>query len=317
MPLPAVSVIIPAYRHAEHVNQAVASVLRQTFADYELIVVDDASSDEVVRQYRFPNEVRFIQRMVNSGRAAVPRNEGYRVSRGKYLAFLDMDDLYLPDKLASQVAILEAHPQAALTFCHRVDVDETLRPFTRHKKPRRVPSDCLREMVTKCLIRTVGQTLIRRDVFEALGGFDENIVATADWDLYIRLAHRAPVIADPKPRVLCRRHAGQQSQNLWRMRMGNIAVLEKTNTWLPHERPDLAGRIRRRLARSYFRLARMQMARGDEFDAVWQSICTGQNYCAFHPRAVEMLVRAAWYGGSRIASGKQVRVRAGEGGSCP
>jgi len=269
---PLVSVIIPAYRRADFLNQAIASILRQTLTDYEIIVVDDCSGAEIVARYQLPPMARLIVRAANSGRASIPRNDGFHASHGQYLAFLDMDDVWAPEKLASQVATLDAHPDIGVTFCHYTEVDETLTPQRIQTPPPRLATDILKQVLARNMIRTPSLALIRRSVLEAVGGFDEKIICTADWDLWIRLARLTTFHADAERLVLYRYSAGQQSKNLLRMRRGGVVVLQKALEWVKQERPDLLPILHRRLAHLYSRYAWTQMSAGEEIPAVLHSL---------------------------------------------
>lgn len=288
---PLVSVIIPAYRRADFVNQAVASIGRQTFTDYEIIVVDDGSGDKLVGRYALPPEVTLIMRTDNSGRASIPRNEGARAARGRYLAFLDMDDIWLPEALATLVRLLNTHPQAALAFCHYTGVDESLQPVEQQVPPPVLQADALEQLLTRCIIRSTSIVLFRREAFEAAGGFDDAIIGTADWDLYLRLASSTPFAADPARLVQYRWHPGQQVCDKRRMHAGNVTVLEKAKGWLPAVRPDLRAHLRRQLARRYYAMARQQIIDGDDSHAVLQTCRAAlrHHWCSF--LAVRVLFR--------------------------
>ncbi|MHB9110290.1 MAG: glycosyltransferase family 2 protein [Armatimonadota bacterium] len=271
---PLVSVIIPAYRRADFVNQAVAGILQQTFTDYEIIVVDDASGEDVVRQYQLPAAAILIRRTVNSGSAAIPRNDGFRAARGKYLAFLDMDDLWLPEKLASQVAVLDAQPEVGVAFCHYTLVDEALNPESRQAQAPKIGADALAQMIAGNFIRSPSQALIRRSVMEAEGAFDETIVGTSDWSLWLHLTRSSRFAGDPAPLVLYRRHKGQQSKDMRRMRRGGIIVLEKEREWIARERPGLLPLLQHHLAQRYYVYAKAQMRLGDDVSAVYRTLHT-------------------------------------------
>lgn len=310
---PVVSVIIPAYRRADFTNQTVASVARQTFTDYEIIVVDDGSGDDIVRDYQFPPSVRLIRRETNSGHPSVPRNEGIRAARGRYLAFLDMDDIWLPEKLATQVALLDARPEVGVTFCHYQEVDEVQHLLAKQRPPTRVTGDALRQMLNFCFIRTPSQTLIRRTALEAAGVFDEGIFGGEDWDLWLRLAAGTQFHADPTCAVLYRRSPSQLSRNRLRMRLGNVAVLEKTRHWCTEERPDLLPHLRYQLAVQYYQYAKLQIARQEEIPAIYRTVKTA---VACHPgalRAYQGFFRLAFYAlkrrlmGDRLADDAVVR----------
>lgn len=293
--MPAVSIIIPAYGRADFVNQAVAGIGQQTFTDYEIIVVDDGSGDVVVAGYQLPPTAKLIRRETNSGRASIPRNDGFRVSRGRYLAFLDMDDVWLPEKLASQVAILDAHPEIGVTYCHYHQVDEILQPLPKQIDPPSVGADFLAEMIDRCFIRSPSLTLIRREALEAAGVFDEEIIGTCDWDMWLRLARSVAFHLDPSPLVRYRVYGNQQSQNQPLMRRGNIVVLEKQRQWITGNRPDLLPFFRRTLSRRYYLYLETQLAMGDDVPAIRHTLAA-----AFANRPASLRVykgygRLAWY----------------------
>ena len=114
---PLVSVIIPAYNAQKYIREALDSVLAQTYSSFEIIVVEDSSTDDtakIIKSYIDPR-VKFVHQEKKGQTAA--RDEGMRRASGKYLAFLDADDVYLPQKLERQVGYMEAHPECGLCYC--------------------------------------------------------------------------------------------------------------------------------------------------------------------------------------------------------
>lgn len=242
---PTVSVIIPAYNMPNYLNQAVESVCSQTFTDYELIVVDDASSDEVVSQYKLPPNARLIRRKERFGAAAATRNTGLKEARGKYVAFLDQDDIWFPDKLSMQVEALEHSPHASLVFCHYILVNELLEPLEKQDKPVDAISDSFLQIIDHCFIRTPSTVLVKRDVLDACGLFDEQIMGASDWDLYIRIARDHKFIVIPDSLVQYRMHQDQLHHQNKMMNEAMIQIMQKTYAWALKERPALAGTVRR------------------------------------------------------------------------
>ncbi|MHB9109254.1 MAG: glycosyltransferase family 2 protein [Armatimonadota bacterium] len=292
--MPTVSVIIPSHRSADFTNQAVASVMRQTFTDYEIIVVDDGSGDDVVSRYRFPPSVRLIRRQQNSGGASAPRNAGIRAARGRYLAFLDSDDIWLPDKLAMQVAVLDTRPEVGVTFCHYQVVDEVLHPLARQLPPVDLTGDVVRQLLISCFIRTPSLTLVRRTALEAAGEFDETLTRGEDWGLWLRLAALTTFHADPACAVLYRRSPGQLTADWYLMRLGNIAVLENARAWCAATRPDQLLFLRYQLSMEYYKLAKQQIALREEVPVIYQTVKAA---VARHPGALR-----AYQGFFRLAS---------------
>lgn len=266
---PLVSVLLTTYNRPEFLNQAVASVLDQTFTDYEIIVVDDGSDLEAVQRYQLSDRVRLI-RQVRRGRAAYGRNAGIRAASGKYLALMDDDDIWLPGKLEAQVKALEARPEAGLTYCHYTFVDDSLSTLALQKEPEAYPHDALRWMLHHCFILSPSCVLIRRDVMIECGMFDENLVSCCDWDAWIRIASRYPLHAEPERLVLYRRHEGQISLRKGTMRIWDAQVLENALSTVKAEHPRLTVFARRRLSFALRSVVRYQMQYEDDLSVTGQ-----------------------------------------------
>nr|HPQ82045.1 glycosyltransferase [bacterium] len=188
MPDPAVSVVIPSYNRFSFLVQAIESVLRQSFENWELVVVDDGSTDETrdfLNSMRDPR-VRSV-RQENAGVSSA-RNRGVYESQAEHIAFLDSDDLWLPRKLGVQLDFFGRNPQAAI--CQTEEIWERrgrrVNPRLRHaKKSGRIFCDCL----PLCIV-SPSAVMMRRCAFDELGGFDESLPACEDYDLWLRAALR-------------------------------------------------------------------------------------------------------------------------------
>lgn len=179
-----VSVIIPAYNQAEFIPEAIDSVLGQSQQDWELIVVDDGSTDATataVQAYADPR-IRYVYQE-NRGLPGA-RNSGIRHATGEYLAFLDADDYYHPEKLATQGRHLDQNPRIGLSYASRISVDEKGNPLRLRRPP---PSVSLASFIEGFPF-TINDLLIRRRWIERIGGFDESFfLHSEDRDFYIRL----------------------------------------------------------------------------------------------------------------------------------
>ncbi len=185
-----VTAIIPTYNRAGMVGEAVASVLAQTFADLELVVVDDGSTDDTAGALsRFDDPRLAVRRTPNRGVAAA-RNLGIRLARGRLVAFLDSDDVWLPEKLARQVAFMEHTGHAAS------QTQETWIRRGRRVNPRRVhlkrDGDFFQSALALCLV-SPSSAMVRREFLDRLGGFDESLLACEDYDLWLRMLLRGPI----------------------------------------------------------------------------------------------------------------------------
>lgn len=186
---PAVSIIIPTYNRADLIGETLQSVLGQTYQSFEIIVVDDGSRDgteKVVAALGDPR-IRYFWK-TNSGLPAPNRNVAIRMSRGRYIAFLDSDDLWLPEKLAIQIQWMEAHPNVGLTCTNALGFDGT-KPAWRLNKislvRRRTLSDLLQENFIANLT-----VVVRRECLDRVGLFNEDpqLRALEDYELWIRIA---------------------------------------------------------------------------------------------------------------------------------
>ncbi len=187
--MPIVTAVIPTFNMGLYVGDAIRSVLGQTLRDVEVIVVDDGSTDDtrdVVTS--FGTQVQYYYQP-NAGQGAA-RNLAIRASKGKYVAFLDADDIWLPEKLRRQVELLERLPEVGLTGCGYSVRDEggttvlfeVVRPdFPSHRTLRRMLSIC------QLLPGSGSGVMVRRSCFDAVGLFDETLRIAQDWDMWVRL----------------------------------------------------------------------------------------------------------------------------------
>lgn len=202
--MPAVSIIIPTFNRADTIEASIRSVLQQTFQDFELIVVDDASTDDTVATVSAIEDRRLtLVRAAANGGGARARNLGLQHTTAPLVAFQDSDDFWLPDKLASQVRkVTEAGPGCVGTFCSFIYLTGTraaLLPAVAEIPAEDVP----RTLFRRNLIST--QTLLaRREDLDAIGGFDPEMPRFQDWELCIRLAQRGTILHDPAAGVVVR-----------------------------------------------------------------------------------------------------------------
>jgi glycosyltransferase involved in cell wall biosynthesis len=223
-PQPLVSVIIPTFDRAPWVGEAIASVLAQTYPHLELIVADDGSHDatsEVVQA--FGPALTYI-RQPHAGVSAA-RNRGVAASCGELVAFLDSDDLWLPGKIAAQVALLQ-QPQAQACYTDEIWIRHGVRVNSKHIHQKH--SGWLFEpSLPRCII-SPSSILLRRTLWDQLGGFDESLPACEDYDLWLRLTLVTPVLLLPE-RLIVKRggHADQLSRCIPVLDQYRITALEK------------------------------------------------------------------------------------------
>jgi glycosyltransferase involved in cell wall biosynthesis len=186
-----VSVIIPTYNRARKVARAITSVLYQTFRDYEVIVVDDGSRDGTNAVLPlFTPHITALKHEENRGVSAA-RNTGIKASRAPLIAFLDSDDYWLPEKLAEQTAFFKAHPQAMACQTQErwIRNGKRVNPGKKHLKPG---GNLFEPSLKLCLV-SPSAAMVRRDLLEAVGLFDESLPVCEDYDLWLRISCRYPI----------------------------------------------------------------------------------------------------------------------------
>ncbi len=201
---PRVSVIIPTFNRSIFIGEAIESVLKQSFGDFEVIVVDDGSSDATVDVVSAIIDDRLIfLTQENRGRSAA-RNRAIALARGKYIAFLDSDDVYLGDKLAWQVAYLDLHPDVDMVYTSALCIDDQGRLLDKQSYVASEEGYIYKEVAFfRPLTITLPTVMLRRKVLDSVGVFDESLDRFEDTDLWRRIAkkHRIGIIAEPTCRL--------------------------------------------------------------------------------------------------------------------
>jgi len=198
---PQVSVIIPTYNRGWVIKEAIDSVLAQDYTEFELIVVDDGSTDhtsDVLDSYR--NDIKVLSQK-NKGVSAA-RNRGIAEASGKFIAFLDSDDLWLSQKLSVQIEFFNQTPDALICQTEEVWIRNGLRvnPRKRHKKPSGM---IFKPSLELCLV-SPSAVMIQRNLIDRVGEFDENLPACEDYDLWLRISCRFPVHLIDAPLIIKR-----------------------------------------------------------------------------------------------------------------
>ena len=186
-----VSVIIPTYNRAKKVCRAVGSVLDQTYRDFEVIVIDDASTDDTEERLReFTGRIQVIRNHVNRGVSAA-RNRGINESGGRYIALLDSDDYWLPEKLKVQVEFFRQNPDAVICQAKEIWIRKGKRvnPGQKHLKPS---GDIFVPSLKLCLV-SPSAVMFKRSLLDEVGMFDETFPVCEDYDLWLRIAGKYPI----------------------------------------------------------------------------------------------------------------------------
>jgi glycosyltransferase involved in cell wall biosynthesis len=240
---PTVSVVIPAYGHRDFIGRTLDSVFAQTWTDYEIIIINDGSPDDteaVLQPWLARSAIRYVKQK-NAGVAAA-RNRGIGLAKGEFIALLDDDDLWPPNKLASQVELMRSNPTAVMVYGNLSYIDSRDAPyipldwegkplFARCHGPDNLgPSGQVFEaFAEENWIISPGQTLIRRSTLIGMGEppLDPAIWGADDWDLWLRLADRGHVLYRSEITLHYRFHANNTSRNAVRMNANSLKVLRK------------------------------------------------------------------------------------------
>ncbi len=209
--MPKVSVIIPSFNSEKTVSMTVESALAQTYPDIEVIVVDDGSTDgtrQILEPYA--DRIRYIYQENKKHSGA--RNTGIRAAQGEYLAFLDSDDLWLPEKIERQVAVLDQHPEVVLVACVARYIDQQGNParssgrsLERYSGVVEAPSDWTRRLFLGDAVPGGGSSaMVRREALLKAGLFDEGLDYAEDWDTWMRVSFLGKFVLIPDALLLFR-----------------------------------------------------------------------------------------------------------------
>ncbi len=227
--MPKVSVIIPGYNYGHFLGEAIESVLAQTRPAHEIIVVDDGSTDDTPAvAHRYDGKVHYIR--TPNGGVSRARNTGIAAATGDLLAFLDADDRWLPRKLELQTAEYEAKPDAGLVHTgSRVFDQETGAILCEFRAGDALDVHAL----IRCCSISASSVMISRGIFEKVEKFDEALVGTEDWDLWLRIAVAHRIAACPEVLVEYRSHGRSLSGRPARQFRNSMAVLDKARRLHP------------------------------------------------------------------------------------
>ncbi len=222
---PIVTIVIPTFNRADFLKESIHSVLSQTFTDFELIVVDDGSTDhteEVVREF---SKVRYVACPENSG-VSHARNLGIGMARGRYICFLDSDDLWIKNKLETQILWMESHGDCQVCYTDEIWIRRGVRvnPMNKHRK---YSGDIFPHCLPLCIV-SPSSVLMRSSLFDEVGLFDEDLPVCEDYDLWLRISLKYPVhFIKEKLIVKQGGHEDQLSTKYWGMDRFRVIALEK------------------------------------------------------------------------------------------
>jgi glycosyltransferase involved in cell wall biosynthesis len=265
---PEVSVVLPSYDRVRFLRHAVDSVLTQTFQDWELIIADDGSGVETARYLRELEKLPQLRvlRLKHTGNPSVVRNAALRATGGAYVAFIDSDDVWLPTKLESQIAVHRSWPARRWSYVamQRICEDGSL----MHGEPQRpTPAGAIFEqLLTLTADVSMSSVMAERTLIDQVGRFDEAQPYFEDFDFFLRLSLRSEVCVVTQPLVRMRSHAEHYSADRVGMRAGRARLLEKMQPFA--ERLGMNAVVRREQDRNNANLAQLHAAAGRRREAL-------------------------------------------------
>ncbi len=241
--MPKISVVIPTYNAIDYLPEAIGSVLNQSFADFELIIVDDGSTDNTAQWVSQLQDDRInLIYQVHQGKS-VARNAGVKAAKADYIAFLDADDIWEAAKLEQQFNYLQANPNIGVVYTWTAIADQDGIP-TGHLVASTLEGDVWEELIKKNILACGSTPMIRASCFETVGLFNRHLPYAQDWDMWLRLAAKYRFGVIPLPCVRYRRHAENSSKNWRKMEIFSSQVIEQALAKLPKRHKAAEASIR-------------------------------------------------------------------------
>lgn len=234
---PLISVVIPTFNSGNFIRETIETVLNQTYKNFEIIVVDDESTDNTVsilEELSGKDERITYYQIPHSGRPSVPRNYGVEKSNGKYIAFLDSDDIWIKDKLEKQISEFKKNPDYVFVYSMSVTFGD-VNIFSPHYEVLPLLYKVCKtkhDLINKGNSITCSTVLIKKEYFQKVGGFDEdiNLKAVEDYDLWIRLSELGSFGFVPRIQTYYRVH-GKQSSADWQTKQDRLKYLSDKRGW--------------------------------------------------------------------------------------
>jgi len=248
--MPKISVIIPAYNAERTILETIQSVQQQTFPDWEIIVINDGSIDITLEILESIDDPRLKIFSYQNGGLSVARNRGISQAVGEFIAFLDADDLWTPDKLELQLAALQQYPEAGVAYSWTYffhEKDKILIPGV----PVSYEGNVIENLLLGNFLDNGSNPLIRKAAIESVGEFDPAFPHYADWDYYLRLAEKWNFVLVPKYQILYRQSSSSMSSKVDSIKADGLIMLEKAFTRVPQELQFLNNQSLSRLHQYY------------------------------------------------------------------
>lgn len=254
---PQISVVIPVYNGERTILETIASVQQQTFSNFELIIINDGSTDRTLELVNSVEDPRIKIFSYSNGGLSVARNRGISHATGEFITFTDADDLWTPDKLELQLAALQEHPDAGVAYSWTYYMDEKGESFHTSSTVL-FEGNVHANLLLGNFLESGSNPLIRREAIESVGEFDSTLRYCEDWEYWLRLASRWPFVVVPKQQILYRQTSGSMSSNIDVVEKYHLIMIERVFQSAPLELQSLKNQS---LANVYKFLAHLCLTR--------------------------------------------------------
>lgn len=271
--MPEISVIVPAYNAGKTILETIQSILQQSFQDFELIVINDGSTDNTLEVLKQVEDQRL--KVISYKNAGLPtaRNRGISISIGKFLSFIDADDLWTPDKLQLQLVALQSKPNTGAVYSWTANMrdDGQTVAFVQGCSSL-VEGNIYPELLLGNFIGSGSNILVRREVIESVGCFEPTLKSFEDWDFYLRVAAKWDFAVVPRNQILYRKTSGSMSSKVEVMEREGLCALDRAYKIAP---PELQFLKQKSLAFLYRFLADLYLTNSltrNEIELAWEKL---------------------------------------------
>lgn len=233
--MPTISVIIPTYNNQNTILETIESIQKQSYSDLEILVINDGSTDKTLEVLKTVTDERLKIFSYENGGVSVARNRGISLAKGKYIAFIDADDLWTVDKLELQLMALQKNPKAGLAYSWTLIMNENGEQF-HSCEPVLFEGNVYAQLLTRnFLISPSSNILVSQKALKSVGEFDPNLRYSEDWDLCLRLARNWDFVVVPKYQIFYRQSLASASSNIEAFEKSKLAIIERAFENAPKE----------------------------------------------------------------------------------
>jgi glycosyltransferase involved in cell wall biosynthesis len=232
--MPKISVVVPVYNGEKTISQTIKSIQQQTFFNFEIVVINDGSTDSTLEELVHLREPRMKVLSYENGGLPIARNRGIANASGDFVTFIDADDLWTPDKLELQLAVLQQHPEADAVYSWTLYLNEEGTAFHQGDKLH-FQGNVLPQLLLSNFIASGSNIMIRKQAIASVGYFDPTLRSCEDWDYWLRLAAHCSFAVVPKYQIIYRQSTTAMSSKVEVMEKHLLIVHERGFRLAPSE----------------------------------------------------------------------------------